>query len=797
MSNTELINETVTRCTHCGNDCRDESIKEVELIFCCSGCLVVYQLLTKHNLSSYYNFEEFPGSEIKNQASHQYAYLDDPSVIEKLLLFNENGLAKVSFKLPQIHCSACLYLLENIGLINEAIYFSKVDFLKKKAVFHFRINEVSLRELAELLSKIGYKPELQFDKLDEQKTNSKAFRVLAYKIGLSGFAFGNIMLFSFPEYLGFVDGGSVFYLSYINIALIIPVLLYSASDYFVSAYKSLTFGKINLDFPIVLGMATLFLRSLYEILFQVGEGYLDSLAGFVFFLLIGKWFQSVTYQQLDFNRSYKSYFPISIMVKEGFKWFSKSIDQIVKGDILMIRNQELIPVDCKLLRGKARIDYSFVTGESDLMSKEINDLLLAGGRQVGESIEVEVTKKVDQSFLTQLWNEGVFKENLASSSSQLINQVSKYFTITIIGLALSTLVYWWFKDDQIAFTSFTSVLIVACPCALALAMPFTYGNIIRLLARIGIYLRSVEVIEHIQDANFIAFDKTGTITDSQKMKVTFEGEDLNERNASSIKSLCVHSSHPMSQAIVDFLDDVNTSRIENFVEHVGEGLEAEISGTTIRLGSSSFIFGTIASSQSGVFVQIDGRYIGHFNFAHEIRKNIRQVLSQLKAKFALSLLSGDSNRDQKRMASLLGENAEIKFNASPKEKLSFIQSKQKEGYKVMMVGDGLNDAGALKQSNVGVVISDNVNNFSPSCDVILDAKSFDKFGDFITYLQRARLVIYGAFFLAIVYNLIGLGFAVTGNLKPIIAAILMPLSSITIIIYGLVASYLTFQSAFK
>ncbi len=788
--------DVMVKCKHCGDPCTTESHTIEQHSFCCNGCLMVYQILDDNNLTDYYKFENHPGISLKQKNASHLDFLDDDSVIEKLLAFNENGIARVKLKLPQIHCSACLYLLENISKLNESIFFAKVDFLKKEATFQFHTETLSLKGLVQLLVNIGYEPILQFDQLEE-KSSVNIDRSLIYKIGLAGFAFGNIMLLSFPEYLGFHEARSAFYLGYINTALIIPVLLYSASDYFKSAFISLKHGQLNLDFPIILGMSTLFLRSVYEILFQVGEGYLDSLSGFIFFLLIGKWFQSFTYKQLDFDRTYKSYFPISSTLKTAGQWLSISIDKINIGDTLLIRNLELIPVDCELVKGHARIDYSFVTGESDLLSKVKGDSLLAGGRQVGESLEVLVQKKVDQSQLTQLWNEKVFKDQQSSSSSLLIDRISKYFTISILLLALLTFAIWLMIDTSRAFTVFTSVLIVACPCALALAIPFTYGNILRFLSKAGFHIRNIQAIERIQDVEHTVFDKTGTITDSQRMTVLFDGENLSNQELILIKSSCIHSNHPLSKAIVDKYKKVLTAEVESFNETVGSGLVTHYQGSTLKLGSDAFIFNLDKSVKSGVFVEIDGIYKGCFEIKHNLRNNIKEVIGSLHQQFGLSLLSGDSNNEASRMQKLFGSDISLTFNASPDDKLNYIRSLQRDDVKVMMIGDGLNDAGALKQSDIGIVISDDVNNFSPACDAIIQADVFSKFDQFIGFIKAARKIVYGAFFLAFLYNVIGLAFAITGNLSPVVAAILMPLSSITVIIYGLSVSLIVFRLKVK
>lgn len=760
------------------------------LAFCCAGCEMIYHLLKENDLSAYYRYEKTPGISQKDKRHTDYEYLNDPKIVAQLLDFQEGNTSKITFHLPQIHCSSCLWLLENITRLEKGILTSRVNFIQKKATILFDDSVVDLKSLVHLLTKIGYPPELNLGTLDRKKTNTYSKRQL-YQIGLAGFAFGNIMLLSFPEYLGFHQASFRFYIGYINIVLAIPVLFYSGFDYLKSAWKGLKFGQLNIDVPVAIGMITLFSQSLYEIISHTGEGYLDSFAGFVFFLLIGKWFQSFTYQALDFDRNYKSYFPISALIKTSTGWVSTSLEKIKEGDRLLIRNHELVPADGQIVSGTGRLDYSFVTGEADLIHKSVDQEVLAGGKQMGSNIEIKVNKAVDQSYLTQLWNDEIFEKPETSSADRMINNISRYFTIIILLIAFLTFGYWFQAGSDRAFSIFTAVLIVACPCALALAIPFAYGNILRIFSRRGFYLRNTKTIENLQDIDHIIFDKTGTLTDNTRMQVRYEGTTLTYTQQQLIKSSCMHSSHPLSQAIVQHFKDIPAIDVNRFKESIGKGIEARLGDQRLKLGSAPFIFKRPPSgNKKGVFIGINGKYYGHFHFEYAYRAGLEDIIRKLGKQFPLSVLSGDDDQERQRIEALFGSDAEIHFHQQPKNKLAYIRSLQAKGHKVMMIGDGLNDAGALKQSQVGIVISDAANNFSPACDGLLSAEQFGRLAIYIRYINRARRMIYGAFILALLYNIIGLSFAVTGQLSPVVAAILMPLSSISVIVYGIVGTWL-------
>ncbi len=785
--------DTLIRCAHCGDECPQDHIIYDDKDFCCNGCQMVYEVLKSNGLGDYYQYEVNPGVSQKSVLRKNYAFLDDEDVVSNLLEFKEETLAKISFMLPQIHCASCVWLLENINKLHAGILGSRVNFLAKTATISYNPQLISLRKVVELLSMIGYPPELNLQRLSSAKSGLQD-RSIYYKLGLAGFAFGNIMLLSFPEYLGFEKASVKFYLGYINIVLALPVLLYSGIDYLRSAWWTIRLKQINIDIPIAVGMLTLFIRSVYEILTATGEGYLDSLVGFIFFLLIGKWFQQYTFYSISFDRNYKSYFPISALVKMENGWQSRSLDKLDAGDILLIKNEEIIPGDAILLKGNARIDYSFVTGESDLIRKESGDKLFAGGKNIGSNIQIQLIKKVSQSYLTKLWDEDTFRIDKESQTQTLIGVIGKYFTITIMSIAVLTLIYWLMHDQKLAYNAFTAVLIVACPCALALTVPFSYGNILRILGRKSFYLKNVQVIDRIQQVDEIIFDKTGTITNNKKMTATNIGRTLTSQEAFLIKGAVFQSNHPMSKAIFHHLEDSDyTTEVASFEEFTGKGTYTVVDGHEVVLGSAAYVSGDDQRQDQGVFVSIDGQYVTRFQIENTLRDGLIELVNTLGKKYGVTMLSGDNDKDKDRLEAIFPAPMRMIFHQKPIDKLNYVKQRQDKGHKVIMIGDGLNDAGALMQSDVGIVISEDANNFTPACDAILDARAFPKLLDYLTKLKKARKLIIGAFILAFIYNVAGLYFAVRGELSPIVAAILMPASSITVMVYGLLASTFLFR----
>lgn len=778
-------------CAHCGYDCPSTDIRIADQYFCCEGCKMVYQLLNENGLTQYYKIQKGAGISLKSGgAATQFDYLDNETIVQQLIDFEDDKIIKVTFYLPQIHCSACLWLLEHLYQLNPSIVQSRVNFLKKELYLTFLKSEITLRAVVELLATIGYAPEINLNSLEAPKAK-QTDRTFLYKLGVAGFCFGNIMLVSFPEYLGLnelIDQAFYRFFSYLNIVLILPVLLYSATGYFKATWVSFRERQLGIDVPITLGISVLFLRSIFEIVTQTGVGYLDSLAGLVFFLLIGKWFQQRTYHQLSFDRDYTAYFPIAALKKtiDGAVE-SVALSQLQKGDVILVKNETLIPADGVIIKGDAQIDYSFVTGESKPIRKEIGDKVYAGGRQKGTQIEVQLTKKVSQSYLTQLWNEETFNTKQTTDFSTLLNRVGRYFTWVILGIAFVTGGYWLWMDSTIAMNAFTAVLIIACPCAIALSVPFTLGNAIRILSKHGFYLKNTTVVERLRGINTIVFDKTGTLTAANTHQLTYHGTPLTPEEKQAIKAVAYQSTHPISQSLVNYFQTIKPNHqthnqpIRNFQAYIGKGIEGGVGEDWVQIGSSDFV--QSPHSKKGTYIKINHTIKGYFTLAPTHRKGIFGVIQRLKKRYRIALLSGDNSQSKQQWQPLFEETA-LHFNQSPKDKLTYIRDLQQKGQRVMMLGDGLNDAGALKQSDVGIAVTENVQHFSPACDAILEGKQLNRLEQLIQFSHTSVRMVHWALLLSFCYNLVGLYFAVQGLLTPVIAAILMPLSSISIVAFG-------------
>lgn len=774
-----------TICFHCGEVLPASPLFKDDKKFCCVGCVGVYSILHEHNLADYYAYNDVPGQTQKPKVLN-YDYLNTPEIASGLVDYQDAKITIITLYIPAIHCSSCIWLLETLHKINPAISGSRVDFLKKQVYITFKNQELSLKDLVETLIKIGYEPLISLQDVVKEQQTSTADRSLITKIAVAGFCFGNTMLLYFPEYFGLSSFEQDFktFFGWLNLAFAFPVVFYSGRDYFRSAWVNLRNGVLNLDFPLALGIAVMFIRSIAEVLTNTGPGWVDTLCGLVFFLLIGKWMQQRTYHHLSFERDYRSYFPVAVtIIEEGIER-PIPLDQLKKGHRMLIRSNEIIPADAMLLKGNANVDFSFVTGESKPVHKVLGEIVYAGGRQLDGAIELEVVKAVSQSHLTKLWNNETFsieKDHIMTFSAK----ASKYFSIVLLTVALGSGLFWMLHADTLkAIASFSAVLIIACPCALALASPFTLAAVLSIFDKNKFYLKNTAVIEQLARIDTFVFDKTGTISNPEAAGFTFHG-DITEEQKQWISDLARNSGHPLSRELVKWINLPEVHAVNGYREMVGRGLSGRIQGHELRIGNVAFTglsaAGTIIATN--VHVVIDEQYIGHFLFNQQWRKGLKAVTLSLRKDANLHLLSGDQDHDRSELLTIFPEGNHMHFKQSPQQKLDYIKALQEKGQKVLMFGDGLNDAGALKQSDLGVAITDNINNFTPGCEAILDGSSFAKIPAFIQQAKDAVKVIHMSFAISLVYNIVGLSFAVQGLLSPLIAAILMPASTATIIFF--------------
>ncbi|MEK9612606.1 MAG: heavy metal translocating P-type ATPase metal-binding domain-containing protein, partial [Flavobacteriaceae bacterium] len=695
------------RCYHCGILVDETAIPYDSFLFCCQGCKSVYRILNSLDLEKYYALEDTPGNK-PHYSSQQYHSWDDEKLKAPCVVFKNENVEIIQLQIPSMHCSSCIWVLEQFNRFLKGIQGVTVFFSKKTIQISYYPKITALSEIATQLSKIGYPPLL----LPFKSTQKRNQKKLWYQIGISGFAFGNCMFLSFPSYFEshefWLNQYQPFF-DWIQLLFNIPVLLYAAKDYFISAWKGLIYKTLSLDIPLALGILTLFTTSTLGLFSEISSVYFDSHSGLVFFLLLGKYIQQNVYERFYFERGYQDFFPIGVskMTEENTSQ-NVALESLKKGDVILLHQEEIIPADGKLIDQDIWVDYSFVTGESKPVRVQKNKPLLAGGK-VHSSCRMQVEKTNKESFLMQLWQDEKRSKSFSSSLNPLTQKISRYFTPSILLLALLGGLYAYQKHPDQIFEVVTAILIVACPCALALSSPFVYGNLLHYFSREQFYVKNASVANRLTRINHIVFDKTGTLSFADIRKIRFIGKKLSEKTKGIITSLLQSSSHPLGQAVLAYLKTKSTPLLLNQKEVIGAGVEGTFDNQKYRLGSAKYV-GHIPQewnpTGSSIHFSIDGNYQGYFKIESQFRNGLKKLFQKL-APISISVLSGDSDHEKTILLSFGLTPDTLHFNKNPFEKIKFIEQLQDKGKFVAMLGDGLNDSGALKKSDMAIAVAPN------------------------------------------------------------------------------------------
>ncbi len=769
-------------CRHCGAPCHTGHAAASDS-FCCDGCEAVFTLLQNARLDAFYQYDSRPGVSQRYKASlddARFAPLDDPDVAAHVVEFDDGLTAIATFAIPSIHCASCVWLLEQLWRFDAGTTRSEVDLQRRTVRVEYRPAATSPRRIAEQLSELGYEPVLAFEGSAGPTPDR---RRLYLQLGVAGFAFGNIMLFSIPRYVNGAPLASEFRLLFgaLNVLLAIPVFLFSAADYFRTAWHALRRATMALEVPVALGLLVLFGRSVFEIVSGRGEGFMDSFAGLVFFLLLGKLSQQKVFDRIAFDRTFRSFLPLSVRVDREGGTATVPVQDITPGDCISVRRGEIVPADARLLDRAAAVDYAFITGEQRPVLVGPGDTVRAGGRALG-ALRLRVLRDVSHSQLARLWTHSIFGRVKQRWLADVATRFGAWFTAAAITLAIAGAVAWW-PDVAASASVATAVLIVACPCALTLSAPITLGTAMGELGRRGLFLKHAAVALDLSRIDTVIFDKTGTLTAGTERTVTSR-DGLSITGWALVRRLARESLHPISRAVAVQID-VPSSHFPaptDVREVPGHGIHGTVGGIRVAIGSAPFV----AEVTGRPFECVDdrtcvaaGSEVGWVRVSAAPRVGILEAAGRLAAAHDIRLLSGDHAIESSRWRPIFGRG--MRFRQSPEDKLAFVNQAQSEGRRVLMVGDGLNDAGALAAADVGLAVSDETACIVPACDAVINGDRLVALPAFLGYARRARQVVLLCFGVSIVYNAVGLTLALTGALTPLASAILMPVSSLTIV----------------
>lgn len=751
--------------------------------FCCRGCETVHGFLNNHGLTDYYDLADGEkGLRVLSERSEdQLQILKSTGFEEGFVRYRDSVRVHYVFRVPTIHCRACVWLLEKIPAWVDGVSKARVNLDQGLLEIEASPSEDRFLEIVLQLDKLGYSPDLQPSK--DKKSDSLEMRRNWMETGVAGFCFGNVMLFSFPEYLGGEALGKSYEMIFRWLSLIfsIPAFFYSSSSIFRSAFNSFRERKPSVDIPIALGISVLFVWSCSVVILGSGIPYFDSLCGLIFFLLIGRSYQRKSFTHLVFERDDHRFFPISLSVTREGQWKAIPLSELRNGDEYRLRSGGLVPVRSQLMTGEGVLDFRMVTGETDPQIKECGDLVHAGGIQRGGEIVLKAMEDLSESELVRMWGGG---EERPSRREALLDRISGVFTIVILGLSLFT--FFWHGMNGEALHRACAILIVACPCALALSAPLTLGQIIRDLANRGCFLRHSAMVEDLAEINHMVFDKTGTLTYIDRMSGEWKVKPPTHQ-IDYFFALTKQSGHPVSRALAIALSQLcekngpANREVSEFQELPGKGMKASVAGEVTRIGSPSWLG---YEKEGGVILEFNGEFVAHFLPASLVREGMFGALEEMRDEgIEISLMSGDQSTDRSMFSDHFERKA-MSFNCSPQDKANKVKGHVDHGYQVAMVGDGLNDGLAMKSAHLGISVPLEDGSFSPNSDVIVRENKLFLINSFRKFCKKGVRNIWVCVSISLGYNILGIYLAFTGLISPMVCAILMPISALSVLFYS-------------
>ncbi len=762
-----------SKCLHCGEETQEE--------FCCLGCSAAYKIINKLGFENYYKLREenFSAGKIKPEISGK---LD----ISEFVFYEESGANSVSLMVQGMHCAACIWLIESILKKQKNVITARVNLSKKTLFLRWQGEAKDGNNLIQIIHDIGYKL-LPFDEEILNSTEKKYTDEILRALAVAGFGAGNIMLFSFS--LWFADaiemGAQTRNLLHLFSSLIaLPVIIFSARPFFASAARSIKSGYPNMDLAISIAIFLACVVSLLETFRGANHVYFDSAVMLTFFLLIGRYLDLKARKKAFAMATEFTLLAASFgRVEEDGKIKILPTKQLHEGMVLLVSAGEKIAADGIVISGESEIDIALITGES--LPKKIAQgcEVFAGTINMSQPLKIRITKSPKNSLLAEIIRLSEEAESKKIHYIRLADYLSRFYTPAVHLLALATFCFWLKNGWEIALMNATAVLIITCPCALALAVPIVQTILISNFLRKGILVKSGEALEKLSKIDVVVFDKTGSLTIGSPKLVEIKMLSGNENNLLKLAaSLTKNSRHPIAQAI----SASYTKNLEELLihENQGFGLEANFENKILRLGRKDFcdVKSNFENTENLLtcFVKF-GKSEAVFLFSDEIKCDAEVVVASLgNLGKKIILLSGDSEKAVESVAKKLGI-TEFYFEQTPTSKVKFLQKLEK----FVMIGDGLNDAPALALANVSISFSRASDISQNVADIVIQGQKLTPILELINSSTKAISLMKQNLLIALIYNLIAVPYAIAGHVVPLVAAIAMSSSSLLVLFNSL------------
>ena len=780
-------------CFHCGERVTTGHqfvtvINEEPQVMCCPGCQAVSQAIMDAGLKNYYKFRTEPGTKqseiVPEQLNSFSAY--DLEEVQKDFVYQESDISNVSLSIDGITCAACAWLIEHKLKQAKGIVNINVNSTTQRALLSWDNSQIKLSQILAIIASVGYvaAPYQADEEEAKAKRNSRQFLL---RLGLAGFSTMQVMMFALALYTGyFTDLDTEFrdYFRWVSMIFSAPLVLYSAQPFYFSAIRALLSKNINMDVPVSIAIGGAFISSCVATYNGIGEVYFESVSMFTFFLLLGRFFEQKAKQKASINSSnLHKLIPLTAHLIEGEHIKEVAAKQLKLGDKILVKPGDVVSADGVVFDGLSSINESMLTGENLPVNKKVGEQVFAGTINVDQPLKIEVTAIGKDQFVSEIIRLQEAASNNRPAISDLVDQLSRYFSAAVLTLSLITYLVWrFFISPEDAFWVTLSVLVATCPCALALATPTAVTCAISTFTKMGIITRKSGVFELLPKLNTVIFDKTGTLTYGELSisEVKTFSEVTKEQVLAISAALEKESLHPIAQVFSPYTAQ-NISA--EFIEHiVGQGIRGTINGDKYCIGNENLTNSVVKSdANQRIWLTKNGKVIAEITLQDELRTDAAETVKECNSLgLKTCIASGDNSGQVQKVANQVSID-EPHAGLSPQQKLQLVQTFQDNGNKVAMFGDGINDAPVLAGADLSIAMGSGTAIAKNSADLILLGDKLHRFIQAISVAKKTTSIIKQNLMWALGYNIIVLPLAMSGNIAPYVAAIGMSASSLIVV----------------
>lgn len=758
---------------------------------CCPGCAAVAQSIVDNQLTDFYRFrteKSLTAPSIEEQADilAQLSLYDEPELQEDFVT-STDAFQEVQLTLEGITCAACGWLIERHLAKAPGILQNAVNVSAARAVIKWDPNITTLATIMADLKHIGYSA-YPFSPEQEELSYQKTHKRFIKQLGLAGIMTMQVMMLSmgfYFDWLGNIDEDMRSYFQWISLVLTTPVVFYSGSIFYLGALKALMLRGVNMDVPVSLAILGTYIAGIKATVLGTGEVFFESICMFVFFLLTSRFLEHrARYRATEIASNTMQYMPVSATLYQAGKTKLILAKKLTIDDIVQVKPGEVIPIDGIIITGETQIEESMLSGEFLPVDKGIGDIVYGGTINQSQTITVKVTKSPKDALVNQILNLQAQAMQQKPSIALMADKLSQYFVLAVLTISLSTFFIWQSLGNPDAFWIMITILIATCPCALGLATPSALTSAMANLQKQGVLLKRADVLEEMTELTHIFFDKTGTLTEGLfSIKKAWIGDDSAKDvfESAAYKIACSlenGSEHPIAHAFKK--EDLYP--VENLENHPQMGLSGTINGTKYYCGKPAFLPCIIPDKYLGAHVLLgtETTLLAAFWLDDQLKGDSFSTVAELNEHYTLGVISGDTEKNVNALVDDLSLQ-EIHTQASPADKLAIIAKHQRIGHKVMMLGDGINDAPVLAQANISVAVGNASDLAKHATDIIFLNASIQPVPKMLVLAQQTKRTIKQNFWWAIGYNISVLPFAIMGMMTPWMAALGMSLSSIIVV----------------